>query len=120
MVSLLYKTKITMSQIQIFLKELEKESKTTRKMLGRIPNDRYDWKPHEKSMNIRSLAKHIAELPSWISMALTTDGLDFQKQPYNPPAINNTNDLLNLFEESLADGKAHLEEASEEEMPKTW
>jgi uncharacterized damage-inducible protein DinB len=109
-----------MSLINLFLRELELESNTTRKMLERVPNDKYDWKPHEKSMNIRSLATHIAELPTWISMALTTDGLDFATAPYTPKAINNTKELMALFEEGYADGKAHLEKAAEDELSKTW
>lgn len=109
-----------MSLIQLFLKELERESNTTRKMLERIPNDSYDWKPHEKSMNMRSLATHIAELPSWISMALTTDGLDFATAPYNPKPINNTKELVAYFEEGYASGKAHLEKAAEDELSNTW
>lgn len=51
--------------IEALLKEMEQEGNTTRKMLSRIPDDKYDWKPHEKSMNIRQLAGHIAELPGW-------------------------------------------------------
>lgn len=51
-----------MATIQTFLHELESEAQTTRKMLERVPNDKYDWKPHEKSMTIRQLATHIAEL----------------------------------------------------------
>lgn len=109
-----------MSQIQIFLNDLEQEAQTTRKMLSRVPNDKYSWKPHEKSMTIKQLATHIAELPSWISMALTTDGLDFEANPYNPKDLNHTDELLAYFEESYEDGKAHLEKANEEELPKPW
>mgnify|MGYP000963323998 FL=1 len=53
-----------MALIPMLLKEMEQEAQTTRKMLSRIPNDKYDWKPHEKSMEIRRLAVHIAELPT--------------------------------------------------------
>ncbi len=73
-----------MSMISMYLKELEQESLTTRKMLSIIPNDKYDWQPHPKSMTIRSLATHIAELPTWINLALTTEELDFAAAPYNP------------------------------------
>jgi uncharacterized damage-inducible protein DinB len=109
-----------MSLIQMFLKELEDESKTTRKMLQRIPDDKYDWKPHDKSMDIRKLATHIATLPGWVSMTLDTDELDFTKNPYNQPVINKTSDLLDLFEKSLADGKEHLLKAKEEQMSEIW
>ncbi len=106
--------------INVFLKELEAESKTTRKMLSIVPNDKYDWKPHPKSMSIRSLATHIAELPTWITLALTTEGLDFATAPYAPEVINNTKDLIDLFERSLNDGKTHLVAKNENKLNETW
>lgn len=109
-----------MAMIQSLLKEMGQEAQTTRKMLERIPNEKYDWKPHEKSMSVRQLATHIAELPTWVSLTLSTDGLDFATNPYMPKVINNTNELLNYFEASLADGKAHLEKTNEDELAKTW
>lgn len=105
---------------QTLLKELEQEAQTTRKMLERVPNDKFDWQPHKKSMTIRRLATHIAELPSWISMALTTDELDFASNPYQPRQINNTNELLAYFEESLADGKSHLVATTDEQLQPNW
>ena len=109
-----------MSLIKFFLKQLDDEAKTTRKMLSIVPDDKYDWKPHPKSMTLRSLATHIAELPSWITMILTTSELDFATSPYTPQIINNTVDLLKYFEEKLADGKAHLEAAKEEQLDESW
>ncbi len=109
-----------MTMINVFLKELEEESKTTKKMLSIVPNDKYDWKPHPKSMSIRSLATHIAELPTWIKLALTTEGLDFATAPYNPEVINNTKELLDLFERSLAEGKEHLVAKNESKLSETW
>ena len=109
-----------MANIQTFIRELDLESQTTRKMLERIPDDKYDWKPHEKSMSIRSLATHIAELPSWISMTLTTDGLDFATHPYQQHPINNTKELIEYFEENYADGKAHLQKATGDQLSHTW
>lgn len=110
-----------MTTIKTFLKEqLEQEAQTTRKMLERIPDDKYDWQPHEKSMEMRRLATHIAELPSWLTMALTTDELDFADNPYSPKEINNTAELVKYFEESFADGKAHLEAANEDQLSKNW
>ena len=109
-----------MQIIPVLLKEMEQEAKTTRKMLERIPDDKYDWKPHAKSMSIRSLATHIAELPGWVSMTLTTSELDFAANPYTPEVINNTADLLAYFERNLADGVAHLEKATEEQLNEMW
>jgi uncharacterized damage-inducible protein DinB len=109
-----------MSLIQIFLKELDMESRTTRKMLSRVPDDKYDWQPHPKSMTIRQLATHVAELPSWIPLTLTTSELDFASSPYKPEVIDNTAELMNYFEKTLADAKAHLEGAKEEQLSDNW
>ncbi|QMU31681.1 DinB family protein [Adhaeribacter radiodurans] len=109
-----------MSVLDLLPKELAQEVETTRKMLSRIPDDKYDWQPHPKSMTIRQLATHIAELPTWITMGLTTDELDFATSPYNPRKINTTAELLQLLEESIASGTESLNKASEEDLLPNW
>ncbi|ULQ50619.1 DinB family protein [Flavihumibacter fluvii] len=109
-----------MTLISLFQKELAKEAITTRKMLAIIPNDKYDWKPHPKSMTIRQLATHIAELPTWIGMALNTDGLDFATMDYAPPQVNDTKALLELFEKSLQDGEQQLVIEKEGSLDQPW
>lgn len=104
----------------MYLKELERETSTTRKMLSRIPNDKYGWQPHQKSMTMQRLAVHIAELPSWIAMTLTTSELDFAKGEYKTPAISNTDDLMQYFEKNVEDGKEHLHQAREEQLNEDW
>lgn len=106
--------------IQTLLKELDQEAITTRKMLERVPTDRFDWQPHTKSMTVRQLATHVAELPSWVTMAVTTDELDFASNPYSPVAVSNTGELLDYFETSLADGREHLQKASQEKLLEGW
>ncbi len=103
-----------MSTIEPLLKELEQEARTTRKMLERVPTAYFDWQPHQKSMSVQRLATHIAELPGWVSMAVTTDGLDVAASPYQPETINNTAELLDYFDRSLADGREHLIAVTEE------
>ncbi|WEK19722.1 MAG: DinB family protein [Candidatus Pedobacter colombiensis] len=109
-----------MNRINMYLKELEQEALTTRKMLERIPTDKFDWQPHPKSMSIKKLATHIAELPTWITMAITTDGLDFANNPYTPEDINSTEELLAYFERSLADGRTELKPENEAVLDKIW
>ena len=109
-----------MEIIPMLLKEMEQEAQTTRKMLERIPNDKYQWQPHEKSMTIQRLANHIAELPAWVTITLTTDELDFDRNPYKFAPLNNTKDILQYFEESLESGKTHLALANEKEFEKNW
>jgi uncharacterized damage-inducible protein DinB len=109
-----------MLSLKEFLQQLEDESVVTRKMLERVPSDKYDWQPHPKSMTIRALAGHIAELPGWVSMAFTTDELDFAANTYQPIAWNNNEELLSNFEHALAGAKKHLEHATEEDLLPDW
>ena len=109
-----------MQMINVFLKELAAEATTTRKMLSRVPNDTFDWQPHPKSMTIRRLATHIAELPTWINMTLNTSELDFLSNPYQPVPINTNAELLNYFEKSLAEAKAQLQAASDADLQPNW
>lgn len=109
-----------MSNIQTLVKEMENEATTTRKMLSRVPDDKFGWKPHEKSMSIQQLTTHIAELPGWVSMVINTEELDFAAQPYSPRILNNTKELLQYFEETLTDGKTQLSKASDEQLLPNW
>jgi uncharacterized damage-inducible protein DinB len=109
-----------MTQIESFIKELENEAKTTRKMLSVVPTDKFDWKPHEKSMTIKRLATHIAELPTWVGMTFTTKELDFENNPYQPEDINTTEELLAYFEKNLEDARNHLKAGKEEALSDMW
>jgi uncharacterized damage-inducible protein DinB len=109
-----------MTIIPMLLKEMEQEAQTTRKILQRVPNDKYNWKPHPKSMTLQRLATHVAELPGWVSMTLATDELDFAKNEYAPKTIDNTDELLTYFEKNLEQGKISLEKASDEDLVPNW
>ena len=109
-----------MQIIPLLLKEMEEEAAITRKMLERVPADKFGWKPHDKSMEMQQLTVHIAELPTWVKMALTSSELDFSKMDYTPTPVSSTEDLLTLFEKSFSDGKAALNEAGEEDLLPPW
>ena len=99
---------------------MAEEAAITRKMLLRVPDDKFDWKPHEKSMSMKQLTIHIAELPSWVKRALTTTELDFAKMDYTPTPANSTQDLLQIFETSFIDGRNALTTATEEDLLPKW
>ena len=109
-----------MDIIKLLLKELEAEFNTTKKFLAIVPVEKFDWAPHEKSMKLKSLAVHIADLPSWVSLALTTDGLDFETAPYVEKPVESADDLVKILEENYALGKAELEKATEEDLNGRW
>ena len=109
-----------MEILPLLKQEMEQEAITTRKMLERVPADKLGWKPHEKSMTMQNLAVHIAELPSWVSMAFNTSELDFAAMDYKPTQVQNTNDIVQLFEKSLASGLQALSNAKEEDLLPNW
>ena len=109
-----------MDIIPMLLKELEKEVDTTRKFLALVPNDKLNWQPHQKSMSIQSLATHIAELPSWVSLAFNTDEINFEANAYKPVLANKRDELLELLEKNMEGGKQSLLMGKEKELEKPW
>ena len=100
--------------------EMKHESANTRKMLERVPTDKLDWVPHEKSMKLRRLAKHIADLPIWVERIIDADEFNFATANFNrePPA--STEDILRLFDERFAEAIKVLESSSDEKLNGTW
>ena len=109
-----------MDIISLLLKEMDAEEVIIRKMFDRVPEDKWDWKPHIKSMHIKSLTVHIAELPGWVTMALTLNGYDFGTNPYQPTPINDKAHLFALLESSLSEAKATLSAAKGENLSEVW
>jgi uncharacterized damage-inducible protein DinB len=109
-----------MTQITLIQKELDNEAITTRKMLALVPAEKFDWKPHPKSMVMMNLATHIAEMPTWISMVLNTDELDFAANEYKPTIVKDNAELMELFEKSLEDARAQLAVGNEETLGNEW
>lgn len=109
-----------MNIIELLLTELEREAQVTRKMLALVPEDKLDWAPHEKSMKMKSLSTHIAELPTWITLALKTEELDFATTPYEPIEVQNATAILAVFEKSYEDGRGSLMQAQEEDLTGKW
>ncbi len=109
-----------MEILPLLLKELDQEAQTTRKFFKLVTEEHFDWQPHPKSMTMKRLAVHIAELPSWVAMTFNSDGIDFATTPYEPTPIRSQEDLIELFEKSYEAGKKALEEATEEDLLPSW
>ena len=97
-----------------FLKELEAEAEASRKCLERIPEKLFDWKPHEKSMPMRSLTYVVAEIPRWIKQIVETPEIDFAT--YKNYQFKTTSDLVNHFEANLKEAKKALENTTDESL----
>lgn len=100
--------------------ELEHEAVATRAVLERCPADKFDYKPHEKSMTMGRLAVHVAEMVNWAEVTCTTTELDFGGQPFEPFQPKTTRDLLDYFEKNLNGAINALKNASDSAMMEPW
>jgi uncharacterized damage-inducible protein DinB len=101
--------------------DFEDEVKNTRKLLERVPlNDAHRcYKPHQKSMPLDRLASHVAEIPSWMKLALASEFFELQPGTKSHVAESEA-ELLELFDKSVAVGRASLAAATDEDMLKNW
>jgi uncharacterized damage-inducible protein DinB len=105
------------------LGELEHEVGATRRLLERLPEDKFDWKPADKSMTLGRLATHLAELPTWGVHAITMDELDINPpggEPYQPTQLGSVSEILELFDSNIAKLRETIQSTSDEEFKKPW
>jgi len=105
------------------LPEFDHEMQTTRKTLERVPEDKTDWKPHNTSMAMGRLAGHIAEMAGFAASTFHGDSFDFAPPggaPVKPTVMTTRKELLELFDKNVADARAAIFKASDEELMKTW
>jgi uncharacterized damage-inducible protein DinB len=108
---------------QVFLSEFDQEMANTRKTLERVPDGKFGWKPHEKSMPMGYLAAHIATLPTWAVDTIKRDSFDVAPEggePYKVPQAATTKEVLDLFDKSVAVARAAIAEVSDEDLSKPW
>ena len=114
---------MTITLKELFLGELDREAKTTRRLLEQVPEGKADWKPHEKSMPFGYLATLVATLPSWTVFTIDRDELDIRPvggEPYKSPEYKTTAELVAGFDKNVADAKKALENTTDEHLMKPW
>ncbi len=108
---------------QSMLPEFDQEMKGTRQVLERVPDEKWNWKPHEKSGTVGWYALHIATLPGWATMTIKTDSLDFApkdgKAP-ETPKIENTAQALAQFDKDTGEARAELAKVSDADLLANW
>src|SRR5258708_1386068 len=108
---------------QSMLSEFDQEMAGTRKTLERLPDQQWNWKPHDKSGTVGWLAGHLATMPGWITMTLQTDQLDYAPvdgPAYVPPKLENRQQLLAEFDKGVTEARKALAGASDPDMLKDW
>ena len=112
-----------MSLSEMILPEFEQEMANTRKTLERVPDDNFDWKPHAKSSSLGGLATHLANIPSWTTFTFAQDELDIAppgEPPFTLEQAKSTADLLSAFDKNVADARAALAGAGDEQWLGKW
>ena len=105
---------------ETLLSELRNEARNTRKLLELVPFEKGDFKPHEKSMTLKRLAVHVAEISGWWKECLVKDVLDFAEGDYTPKTYNSTAEILALHDDLVQKAEKILKETPESEFEKPW
>jgi uncharacterized damage-inducible protein DinB len=88
--------------------ELDAEAPATRRVLERLPADRFDWRPHPKSMSAGQLAQHLASIPGSVARFAEMDGLDVATRPTEYDSCQSQEALLATLEASVVAAREFL------------
>lgn len=103
-----------------WLAELDTELPATRRVLERIPDDRFAWTPHPKSMPLGRLASLVAGMPGWIAMMLTVDEFDVT-QPSNLNApLTTSRALVEAFDGHAKRSRDALRNTNDAHLETKW
>lgn len=110
-----------MSLIDALLPEFDREMGLTRRALDRVPDGKFDWKPHPTSMTLGRLAEHLTEMPLWATTTLTQSVIEASTQrpaDYKAPATRAQ--VLALFDSGLKTARASLVNKTDGELAAPW
>ncbi len=104
------------------LPEFDHEVASTRKMLERVPDAKWGWKPHAKSMAMGDLATHIMGLAGWITEVLRTETFDVGPggSSYEFSTASNSQELLEKFDKNVAASRAAMAAAGNDQFMRPW
>lgn len=111
-----------MSISERLVNDFKLEAQATRRVLEALPEDGFDWQPHEKSYTLGTLASHIAEAPSWVD-SMMEDELDFAAMAegdYTPFVAGSTAELLETLERNAKGFEAALTGRDDEFQSSEW
>ena len=109
-----------MALVDALLPEFDREMTTTRTVLARVPEDKFDWKPHARSFSLGVLATHVANLPTWGTETLTRSDIDIGGTRQPPTALGSKQELLAAFDRQVAAARAALVGKTDAELSAMW
>ena len=112
-----------MSIAQALLPEFDHEMANTRKTLERVPDDKLDWSPHEKSFDFRGMLTHMANMPKWSVMTINESSFDMEpegEEPIKEEPVESVASALEMFDANVAVAREAIANASDETLMATW
>ncbi len=112
-----------MAIAEALLPEFDQEAAGVRRTLERVPADKFEWRPHEKSGTMIWLAGHLANLPRWAVLTMEADELDMApggEQMPPPPTPASVDELVATFDRHAAEARAAIAAASDADLMKPW
>lgn len=112
-----------MKMTEWFLAELESEAAKSRRVLEQVPTGKRDWKPHDRSMELGYLSELVANVVSWVGMAITLDELDIAPKDgpkYKPAPLNTTAELVAALDQAVAQAREALQQTSDAHLETSW
>jgi uncharacterized damage-inducible protein DinB len=108
---------------ELLLEMMNREIERSRWALQALPADRYDWKPHDRSMIFGYLANMVATIPSWITAIVTKPDLDIAPvdgPTMNPERMTTSAQFLRALDEAANGARDALAKATDEQLNGTW
>jgi len=108
---------------QILLPELDQETGLTRKIIEKLPADKWAWKPHEKSYSLGDLTSHIVNIANWGLITMQTETFDIAPPGEEPPAstpANTPDEALAFLDQAAGELKEAIAAASDTDLMQTW
>jgi uncharacterized damage-inducible protein DinB len=109
-----------MKLIDSLARELTNETRTTRRHLERLPDDKMAWKPHPKSYTAGALACHLVDCIRWTEPLFTRDEVDVDPATFQICQAASVAELLATFDVDVARCVAVLASVAEEDLAKPW
>jgi uncharacterized damage-inducible protein DinB len=103
---------------ELLLREFDQEMSRTQTTLERVPAANWDWKPQPKSGSLACMAGHVATLPGFGFVILTTPA--FETTAARIPKIERHAELLDGFAQRRNDARSALASVTDEQLQQTW
>ena len=103
------------------LSEFDDEVAITRRLLDRLPDAAFAWRPHARSMSLGELATHLAQIPRWGASILERDGYDLEVDSKGHPAAETSRRaVLEIFDRHTSDVRRALVARLDAELAAPW